>query len=165
MELNVEVKNFYPVERNDAKGFLKGGLHIVIKFADFEVNIRGILVSKKKQKCFIRMPFRNGKCHKTGTSVEYPIFVFSNQEHNKALLDAIYKQTPSFIESFLASNPQPIIQESPPIQKKPKGKVITSKDKNNATEAKLSSSFTMLQPSQYMDVPPRKTKKVAYAKR
>ena len=58
--MNIEIKNFYPVERRDAKGFLKGSLHIDIKLADVELNIRGILVSRQNGKWFFRTPFKTG---------------------------------------------------------------------------------------------------------
>jgi hypothetical protein len=134
--MEVEIKNFFPAERQDKKGLLKGSLHLAIRLADVELNIRGILASRQNGKYFFRMPFRLGTCHKTGNSVTFPIFIFSNDELNKSLLDGIYKKAPAFIEEFLKMNTQGIEaqktaehikprqdegnrKEAPPIAKKP----------------------------------------------
>ncbi len=106
--MKIEVKNFYPLqgERDDGRGYLKGGLHIVVQIGNIDLNVRGILVCKNAGKWFFRMPFRNGVNNKTKCSTSYPVLAFGDNMLNKILLDAIHAQAPSFIESFLAANPQ-----------------------------------------------------------
>ena len=41
--MEIEMRSFYPFERNDQKQLLKGSLHIVIKLGDVELNIRAVL--------------------------------------------------------------------------------------------------------------------------
>jgi len=112
--LDVEIKNVYPVERNDERQFVKGGLHVVVTFAEnVELNIRGILFSKDKQRWFFRMPFKQGICHKTGNSKNYPIVIFSDVKLNEFLVDSIYQKAPAVIENFLASNSQQVEETNP----------------------------------------------------
>ena len=82
---------------------------MVIKLADnIELNIRGILASCQNEKWFFRMPFKNGTCHKTGKTVNYPIISFTDQELNRVLLNAIYEKAPIFINYWLDLHPQPL---------------------------------------------------------
>lgn len=109
---SVEIKNVYPFERDDQKQFIKGGLHVVVKVGDVELNIRGIFANKRNGRWFFSMPYRNGICHKTGNTVPYPILLFSDPQMNKDLLEAIYAKAPVFIEDWLVANPQPLENES-----------------------------------------------------
>ncbi len=120
MNIEIEVKNVYPAERNDQKQFVKGGLHVTVKLGEVEINLRGILFSKEKERYFFRMPFKSGVSHETKLSVQYPIFSFSNLELDKAVIDSIYEKAPSVIENFLSANPQtaePMKQPEKPTQK------------------------------------------------
>jgi hypothetical protein len=128
MNIEIEVKNVYPVERNDQKQFVKGGLHVTITLGDVEgeINLRGVLFSKTKEKYFFRLPFKSGISHETKLSVQYPIFSFSNDELNKTVIDAIYQKAPAVIESFLVNNPQTSEPMKQPEKTTPKPKVFVT---------------------------------------
>jgi|GEM_PF-2487400 len=117
MDFEVIVKNVYPYpfERNDQKQSLKAGLHVVIKLAGIEINLRGIFVSVQKGRYWFRLPSRQGSCHKTGAKTEFQIFSFSDPAFNKELLEALHAKTPECIEAFLQAHPQePGIPHSEP---------------------------------------------------
>jgi hypothetical protein len=168
--MEVEIKNFFPAERQDKKGLLKGSLHIIVKLIEAELNVRGILVSRQKGKWFFRMPFRLGTCHKTGNSVTFPIFIFSNDELNKSLLDGIYKKAPAFIEEFLKANPQAIGAQKTVEHIKPKANVDDRKEAApNAKKQALVETVQVKKVSvvSWQDPPPRKpvfTKGAAHAR-
>jgi hypothetical protein len=126
MNIEIEVKNVYPAQRDDQKQLLKGGLHAIIRLGDIELNVRGILFSKTKEKYFFRLPFKSGINHETKLSVQYPILSFSDEELDKAMLDSIYEKAPSMIESFLAANPQTVEPMKQPEKTTPKPKVFVN---------------------------------------
>ena len=106
MDFDVTVKGVYPYERNDKNQTMKAGLHAVIKLGGIEINLRGILLIRQRQRWWFRLPFKTGTCHLTGSRTEFPIFAFSDPTQNKAVLDALREKTPEFVEAFLLANPQ-----------------------------------------------------------
>jgi len=94
--MNIEIKNFYPVEQNEEK--LRGSLHIAIKLGRYELDIRGIYACRKQDHWVFRLPFGKGICPNTGNPVSFPSISFSDKLLNKALIDAIRDKAPSFIE-------------------------------------------------------------------
>lgn len=155
--MEVEIKNFFPAERQDKKGLLKGSLHIIVKLIEAELNVRGILVSRQSGKYFFRMPFRTGTCHETGNSVTFPIFIFSDDGLNKTLIDAIYKKAPAFIEEFLKANPQGIETRKTVEHIKPKGNEDDRKNTPPNAKKPMSGETAPSKKIVWQDMAPRKT--------
>lgn len=185
----VELKNFYPVEIK--KHSMKGGLHVAVKLADnIEINLRGILASRQKEKYFFRLAFKNGIDHKKGTTVSYPIFLFTDPVLNKTLIDEIYRLAPAFIENWIKENPQastiPAMESaqasetskaldqakpqvkaiecngSDSVQKKPDPIKSNPFKKSDQAETKTS-PVSSIAKKQWVDLPPRPAKTKAKA--
>jgi hypothetical protein len=75
--MNVEILDFYPIEKNENKGTLTGTLRI--KLPDLGIHILGIFVFRKNDFWQFRLPGRSGTHHETGASVRYPFIVFEER--------------------------------------------------------------------------------------
>ena len=93
--MNIEVVEFYPIEKNDKKQSLKGSLHVYL--IDLGLDLRGIFVLKKKNTWVFRLPYRKGVDPDTKQPVGYPIFSFMKPEMNKELMQAIREKGKEYI--------------------------------------------------------------------
>lgn len=93
--MNIEVVEFYPIERNDKKEVLKGTLHVYL--IDLALDIRGIFVSKKKNFWHFYMPHQKGIDQDTSKPVKYPIFSFMKPEQNKNFLKVVREKGKEYI--------------------------------------------------------------------
>lgn len=154
--MNVEILEFYPIEKNEKKEALSGTLRI--NLPDIGIHILGIFVAKKKENWFFSLPGRNGTHHETGESVRYPAVVFENREKQKELIEAIREKGRAFILQRLENTETPLVFppkaiKKLPIQSAPKNKVISAK----AKETDKKSGFQI--DKEYVDLPPLKKKK------
>lgn len=97
--MNLEIVEFYPVERNDSKESLNGTLRI--KLPDLGIHILGIFATKRKTMYFFNMPAKFGFDNETGKQVRYPVFVFEDKEKQKQFMEAIKINGRAFIEDWL----------------------------------------------------------------
>lgn len=93
--MNIEVVEFYPIEKDDKKQSLKGSLHVYL--IDLGLDLRGIFVLKKKDTWVFRLPYRKGIDSDTKQPVTYPIFSFMKPEMNKELMKAIREKGKEYI--------------------------------------------------------------------
>lgn len=112
--MNIEVKNFYLVEKNDQ--LLRGSLHVVLKLGEYELDIRGVFACRRENRWIFRLPFGRSKTE-AGEFVSFPSISFSDKQLNKALINAIYEQAPSFIEASSSEKEDRVIL--PQNEKKP----------------------------------------------
>jgi len=155
--MNIEVIEFYPMERDEEKEILTGTLRI--KLPDIGIHILGIWCSKKKESWIFSLPGRTG-INETGEKVRYPCFVFEDREKQKDLITAIRKNGRDFIEKRLADIENPLI--FPEKKEKESRWPVTSTTSNNAPEAKETASISKPEFRQtialkkWMDPPARK---------
>jgi hypothetical protein len=105
--MKVEVIDFYPLERNEEKGYLSGTLRI--KLPDIGIHILGIFVSKTKNRWYFTLPGRKGTHHETGEEVRYPFIVFEDCDKQKELIAAIREEGRTFIERKLLDKANSLI--------------------------------------------------------
>lgn len=131
-KMEVEITEFYPIERNEEKGVLTGTLRI--KLTDLGIHILGIYVTKRNDSWYFRLPGSKGVDHKTGNEIRYPIFTFDDRNKQSALMKAIREQGRAFIEERLAGTEKPLI--FPEKKQHPIKQAMPSKASDDATEAK-----------------------------
>lgn len=153
--MNMEIKNFYPFEESEEK--LRGSLHIALKFADIEVNIRGVYVCKEKDRWIFRMPFGRGKCPETGEPVSFPTLTFSNPQLNRDIISKLREQAPIFIKGKENLIKWPAVENNDADKIKPlqDGKISTA-SREMALIEKLNPKHNLPNKT-WIDVPPRKT--------
>ena len=130
--MNLEVIEFYPIERNDNRGILTGTLRV--KLPDIGIHILGIYVSKVKDRWFFSLPSRSGKHHETSEPVRYPFIAFEEQEKQRELMQTIREKGIIFIEKRLSEidNTSTCSQRHERKERQPQ----TPKQKENTTEVK-----------------------------
>jgi hypothetical protein len=127
-EMNIEILEFYPLEKNDEKQTLSGTIRI--RLIDCEIEILGVYVSKCQDKWYFSLPSRKGTHHETGLPVRYPNFVFTDRDKHRQFIEAIREQGRAFIENRIADTENPFIfpqrpqkeikqPEAPKAQNKP----------------------------------------------
>lgn len=157
LKMNIEVIEFYPIERNEEKGLLNGTLRI--RLPVLGIHIMGIYVSKKNDYWFFSLPGRNGIHHESGESVRYPFIAFENRDQQNELIAAIKKMAPAFIEKRLADTENPLNfpkqQQQTKRMEQPKDcdKEAKVKQKVPIEKSKQTNSITM---KEWIDPPPRK---------
>lgn len=136
--MNIEIVEFYPIERNEAKGLLNGTLRI--KLPDIGIHILGIFVSKRKGSWFFSLPGRQGFDQKAEKKIRYPFVVFENRDQQKELMTAIREKMPAFIEKRLTDTESPLF--FPNKQQQDQKQAESPKDCNNATVPKKTTATT-----------------------
>jgi len=116
--MNVEIVEFYPIERKEEKDFLTGTLRI--RLPDIKLQILGIFVTKNKDSWFFALPGRKGIDHKTGNAVRYPFIAFDDRQMQKELIEALREKVPAFIGKRLADTENPLV--FPPKRRNPEDK-------------------------------------------
>lgn len=162
--MKIEIVEFYPLERNEEKKFLNGTLKV--KLVDLGIVLLGIFVSKKKENWFFSLPTRgdgiNSKNPENGKSIRYPVFVFEDQEKQRAFLEAIRVKGRIFIEHRLSDAEKPLI--FPRKQQQLTKPADTPKMRDKAVESKetasieKSKSIQSIASKEWRDLPPRSVK-------
>lgn len=185
--MNIEILEFYPLEHNEAKGFLSGTLRVSLP--DSGLHILGVYVMKKKDFWLFRLPTNTGTHHETGEFVRFPCIVFEDSEKQRDLMTAIREKGRAFIERRLSDTENPLIfpqkqnhaakqanpqvkqqnpKEGQPIAKKTasatSGDIIDSVEKNKPVQRHVDCSA--ISKREYVDLPPREKNihKPTYAK-
>ena len=97
--MNLEIVEFYPTERHDAKEFLNGTMRI--KLPDLGIHILGVFLTKKKTRYYFNMPAKIGLDPKSKEKIRYPVFVFDDKEKQKQFIEAVQIKGRNFIEAWL----------------------------------------------------------------
>jgi hypothetical protein len=97
--MNIEVVEFYVVDTSEDNEILSGTLHVYL--IDYDIDLRGIFVSKKKNYWHFTLPYKKAVDGETGAILRYPIFSFANLEKNKDLFTAIRTKGREYIENLL----------------------------------------------------------------
>lgn len=157
--MEIEVIEFYPMERDEEREILTGTLRV--KLPDIGIHILGIYVSKRKESWIFSLPGRSGVHHKTGEKCRYPYVVFDEREKQNALIASLREKGRAFIENRLADTENPLV--FPEMIKKESTESRHSKASNIAPAVKepvalgkhaLNQAITS---KQWMDPPARKT--------
>jgi hypothetical protein len=155
--MDIEILEFYPIEKNDTKQTLTGTLRI--RLVDLEIEILGIYVSKDKDFWYFNLPGRKGVHHETGQLVRYPAIVFTDRDKQREFIDTIRSRGRSFVEQRLADKEKPLV--FPQKQQNQSKQFEAPRVQNNATGAKKTVSFEKpkVNPSiarkEWRDLPPR----------
>lgn len=94
--MNIEIVEFYIIEKNDKKKTLLGTVHIFI--VDEGIDLRGIFVKLFNNKWIIHLPGRKAIDSDTGEEVRYPVFSYLDQEKNKKLINAIREKAIEYVK-------------------------------------------------------------------
>lgn len=156
--MNVEILEFYPIERDEDKGFLSGTLRI--RLSTLGIDILGIYALKNKNGWYFRLP--NGKSihQETGAPCWYPFLSFYDKEKQKQLMQEIKEKGTNFIENRLADKENTLIFHGKPSFSK--RQASPPKTKEAAKEAKETADSARLRPASstsgkvWVDPPPRK---------
>src|ERR1700691_1970269 len=133
--MNLEIVGFYELERDDTKESLKGTL--LVYMVDLGIDLRGIIVIRKKERILIYMPHKIGIDEETKTQVRYPVFAFTDVAKNKELTDQIRKIGVPFIKEEILKiekkkfkRPRSNEPIKPKFEKKPYEKRVFDKPKS-----------------------------------
>jgi hypothetical protein len=169
--MNLEIMEFYPLERDEAKGLLTGTLRI--RLPELGLHILGVYVSRRKDNWFFSMPGRRGTHHNTSENIFYPFIVFEERERMRLLMESIREKGRAFIEERLSDTERPLIfaatkpkekQQQKPQQKAAKSTIepkvqlcaeIATKAEETASIANPA-PLIALASKQWSDPPPRK---------
>ena len=140
--MNIEVIEFYPLDRDEDRDILTGTLRI--KLIDLGIHILGVFVSKRKDSWYFAIPGRNAIHYKTGEPLRYPCIVFDDREKQAALMESIRLQGRAFIERRLADAQDPLIFST--MKEKIRRRAAPPKECTNATAAKETVSIAKSEP-------------------
>lgn len=93
--MKFEAVEFYPVARDDEKGFLSGTMHLF--WVDKKLDLRGIKVQRKKDKYFAFLPYVTAVDFDTGDVVRYPLLLPVNEEEKITMIEEIRKAAKDYI--------------------------------------------------------------------
>lgn len=105
--MNIEVIEFYGIERDDSREILTGTLRI--RLSDIGIHILGIYVSKRKDSWFFSLPGRNENHHETGEPIRYSFIVFEDREKQRELIKVVREKGRAFIQKRLDDVENPLI--------------------------------------------------------
>lgn len=103
--MKIEIQEFFPVKPRNKSHDLSGTLSVYV--IDYDLDIRGIVVSRYKGKYFIQLPSKpafdeDGKQKvENGRKMRYPTVTFVSKDKQDALMQEIRKKAPEFIESYV----------------------------------------------------------------
>lgn len=95
--MNVEILEFYPLEKNESGTKINGTIRV--RLPDIGVQILGIYVTKKNNTWFFNLPKKNGVDKNTGEKIFYRTFLFEDHEKNADMINAIREKGIEFIEN------------------------------------------------------------------
>ena len=94
--MKIEVVEFYPFYRMDDLERIAGTLHVYL--IDLEMDIRGILFKKHKDRWFFHMPHSKAIDPETNKCEKFPIITFTDNEKNRALMKSIREEGMKYIQ-------------------------------------------------------------------
>lgn len=149
--MNIEVVDFFPIEKDEAKGLMKGTMRIMLP--DIGIHIMGILVVKHRYGWYFDIPRKRSIHHETGEPVKYPVFAFDDREQQHSLMLAIREKGRAYIEKRLEDKENPLqwpqMQQEGVSNSKPQAKSEVP------AEAKLEASIAKAKPKVWSDPPKR----------
>lgn len=98
--MNIEIVEFYSIEKDDNREILKGTLHVYL--VDLGIDLRGIYVQKRKNYWRFDLPSRSGVDQETKQLVRYPCFSFMDKKKTDQLLSLIRELGREYILKQLA---------------------------------------------------------------
>lgn len=104
--MKFELVDFYPItdkNRGNAKKSFLGTIHLYI--IDYDMDFRGIRVTKSGKSIFFQIPHISTQDHETGQKVRYPVIRWTNQKNHEEMMN--------FLHTFV----KPIIREKIKSQK------------------------------------------------
>ncbi len=104
--MNIEIVDFYVMERDDSKKKLNGSMHVYI--VDLDIDLRGLFVTRKNKQIFIYLPTKSGIDTETKEIVYFPIFSFGDMKKTQQLVkDILEVGRPYIWEKVLNVKPKP----------------------------------------------------------
>lgn len=94
--MQIEIVDFFPKKVDRDNQFLRGHLHIYL--IDIQMDLRGVCVSRDKEKWRFFLPSGIGKDHETGNEVRYLIASFTASGVNKSIVDWLRQNGPEYIK-------------------------------------------------------------------
>lgn len=99
--MDIEIVEFYIIEKKDEEKILKGSMHIYLP--EIDADIRGVMVLKKKNAWFFALPSLFGRDPETKEKIRFSTFSFLNKEKNDELKKIIKKKGKEYIiKNFLS---------------------------------------------------------------
>jgi len=153
--MNIEILEFYPIERSQDEGFLSGTLRI--RLPSLGIDILGIYAVRNKSVWSFSLPRGKSIHHDTGGICFYPFLSFNDKEKQKELMETIKEKGKAFIEAGLASGEPLVFPGKPSFLKK---QASAPKSKNVAKEAKENPAVVKSKPmasivnNVWVDLPP-----------
>ncbi len=155
--MNIEILEFYPIERNEANGFLSGTLRI--RLLDLGVDILGVYAVRNKNGYFFNLPRGKSIHHETGGVCFYPFLSFNDKEKQRMIMQEIKVKGQKFIEKRLASGDSIVFPGKPSFNKSqsstPRTKEIVREAKEIVTDNKPK-PVSSIANKVWVDPPPRK---------
>jgi hypothetical protein len=150
--MNIDILEFYPLEKDEERGFLSGTLRI--KLPDIGIHILGVFVQKRKHYWHFQIPGRQAFNYETGKETWFPFIVFEDREKQKELIEAIREKGGAFIEKRLADTENPLTfpQKKQQYPKQAEASIT----RNNPPEAKEALILEKPKPKMWITPPPRK---------
>jgi hypothetical protein len=99
--MEIEIKDFYPVQVNPATGYISGSVRAGLVGFD----LLGVFVCRNKGGWFCQLPGQRGVHHQTGKVIRFPFVVLHGDGAQNELMTAIREKVPPFIEKWLAERP------------------------------------------------------------
>lgn len=93
--MDIEIIEFYLEQQDSSKQMLKGTLHIYLP--KYDIDIRGVIVSKRKDFWFFGLPSKVGVDQETGQKIKYPIFTFTDNNKMLEFVSNIREKGKSYI--------------------------------------------------------------------
>lgn len=102
--MDIEVVEFYTMERDDEKQILKGSLHVYLP--EIDADLRGVMVRKRKDSWFFGLPTLFGIDPDTEKKVKFPVFAFVSREKTDELKKLIREKGKDYIVNNTLSETQ-----------------------------------------------------------
>ncbi len=159
--MEIKIREFYPLVVGD--GRISGTMRVLVENLGLE--LLGVFITKNKNGWIVQLPQQRSLHHVTGDPVRFPILSFVDTIKQNALVGAIRKQAPAFIEAWIkAKGPGYVFKQ----KKTDLTKTIPTKEKQqqqekaqpalaNATEGKQMVSSALS--GEWRDPPKKKTTK------
>ncbi len=95
--MNLEVIECYVIERDDKNHTFKGSLHVYL--IDIKADLRGIHVSKNKNKWFFALPFQSSRDINATDRIRFPVFSFNDYKKTDLMKAVIKEKGKQYIET------------------------------------------------------------------
>lgn len=115
----VNFVKFYEDERDDKREFLRGTLHVHLDLQGVGINIKGIVLFKKKNYWQFRLPSRKSYDQDKGSEIYYSIIMFDSKEMTNELINILRVDGKKFIKAYLSSTPEATKQQAVSLASEP----------------------------------------------